>query len=273
MGVPGLMGVLERACGETGGVKRVVHMSELRGLCETVGRNVLAIDAMNMLFYLEGLEDGRGLEAELRHFCSLLHKHELKAACIFDSSKMSKQRKDRAADRRKQRTEALTEIGEMKKSKGYVPFTARKRHALLRSRTIHVNPQQVRDAQQLLSMSGVCTVFMAPDEADSVCVEWVEKGHAFGCVSNDSDMFVRGCPYVLRQFDPKRGTFEMWEITKVHNSLALTPEQFRTVCEHKPLVRRTHNELYGALTAFRGGQEEDSEPLTWRRRTPIRIET
>lgn len=269
MGVPGLIGVLERACGEVKGAKRVINMKQLQELCAEMGRSVIAVDAMNILFYLAGHEGSRGLEVELDHFCGLLRRHELKAACIFDSSRMSKQRKERAADRRQQRTAALSELQDMKKDKGFVPFAARKRHALLRSRTIHVDAEQVRAAQHRLSSSGVCTVFMAPDEADSVCVDWVDNGHAFGCVSNDSDMFVRGCRYVLRKYEPHAGTFELWDTECVYASLNLNEEQFRNVCQHSPSkVRRSHDELHSALTAFRDGELETE--WTWRRRTPVR---
>ena len=245
MGVQGLIGVLERTCG---GAKREVTGAALRALKAQAGQNsVLAVDAMNLLFYLAGLEGGLGLQGELEGFCTFLRNHDLRAACVFDSNKMSKPRKLLAQDRREQRTAALSELNGLKNIKGVIPFSARRRHALLRSRTIHVDAEQVRAAQTQLSTSGVCTVFMATDEADSVCVDLVTNGTAFACLSNDSDMFVRDCRYVLRKYRPAEGTFELWDTKRVYKELSVEAEEFQAVCAAAVAARHTHNELYAAL--------------------------
>jgi hypothetical protein len=246
MGVQGLIGVLERMCGAA--AKQTLNTEEVRERMEREnGKRILAVDAMNLLFYLAGLEKGRGLAEELDAFCAFLRAEGLTAACVFDSSKMSQKRHALAGDRRKQRTEAIQEIDGLRNANGVIPFSARRRHALLRSRTIHVNAAAVREAQDQLSRSGVCTVYMAVDEADSVCVDMVKNGVAFACLSNDSDMFVRGCPYVMRKYQPDTGTFEFWETAKVHNELAIDAERFRELCEAASAARSGHNELYRVM--------------------------
>ena len=113
MGVRGLIGVMDRMCGKK--AKREVvgkGLSELQN--EVAGdrgkKSVLVVDAMNLLFYLAGLENGLGVVKGLDFLCALLQDNGVQAVCVFDSNKMSKQRKTLANDRRKQRTEAIGEL-------------------------------------------------------------------------------------------------------------------------------------------------------------------
>jgi len=281
MGVRGLIGVLERTCGEK--AKRVVRgdgLSELRNQVEKDkgNRSVLAVDAMNLLFHLAGLENGPGVVEGLNVFCTLLREHGVKAVCVFDSNKMSKQRKTLASDRRKQRDEAIEELKKMESQHGAeVPHYVKRKREVLRSRTIHVGPKEVRAAWDQLSKSGVCTVLMAPDEADLVCVEMVQRGTAFACLSNDSDMFVHGCPRVLRQFDPIEGRFELWDTAVIYAGIGVTPERFVEMCEEATKAKYTHKELYEIMVSGVAQTEKKSErgmrmfeggsglELTWRR--------
>lgn len=277
MGVRGLIGVLDRTCGAT--AKRVVAGDGLLKLRNEAGgdrgdRSVLVVDAMNLLFHLAGLENGPGVVGGLDAFCTLLQDHGVRAVCVFDSNKMSKQRKTLANDRRKQRNEAIQELRKMEVQHGKeVPHYVKRKQAVLRSRTIHVGPAEVRAARDQLSKSGVCTVLMAPDEADSVCVEMVKCGTAFACLSNDSDMFVRGCPRVLRQFDPHAGGFELWDTAAIYTGIGVTPERFVAVCEEATESKYTHKELYEVfvfgsvqmLRAVRPMEGGSGIELTWRR--------
>jgi len=244
---------------------------------DTKSRSVLVVDAMNLLFHLAGLENGPGVVEGLNAFCTLLQIHELRAVCVFDSNKMSKQRKTLANDRRKQRDEAVKELEKIKEQHGVeVPHYVKRKHAVLRSRTIHVGAKEVRAAWDQLSKSGVCTVLMAPDEADSVCVDMVQRGTAFACLSNDSDMFIRGCPQVLRQFDPVKGRFELWDTAAIYATIGITPERFVAVCEEATKGKYTHNELYEVMLCGSAQSEKikrgvrlleggDRLELTWRR--------
>lgn len=279
MGVRGLIGVLERTCGDT--AKRVVtgaEVLELRNavaLGDTGKRSVLVVDAMNLLFHLAGLENGPGVVDGLNTLCTLLQIHGLRAVCVFDSNKMSKQRKTLANDRRKQRDEAVKELKNIKVQHGVeVPHYVKRKQAVLRSRTIHVGPKEVRAAWDQLSKSGVCTVLMAPDEADSVCVEMVQRGTAFACLSNDSDMFVRGCSRVLRQFDPHAASFELWDTATIYATIGVTPERFVAVCEEATKSKYTHKELYevfvfGSVQSVRATEGGSGLELTWRRSVKV----
>jgi 5'-3' exonuclease len=279
MGVPGLIGVIERVCGQSE-AKRTIDGGALRVLRNAEGgKGVLAVDAMNLLFYLAGLEDGRGLESELEAFCSVLRDSDIRAACVFDSNRLSKMRKARASVRRRQRNEALSELERVARTPSIASYADCRRQKLLRSRTIHVTPDEVRAAQLMLSKSGVCTVFMAPDEADAVCVDLVTKGTAFACLSNDSDMFVQGCKRVLRMYRPMedgRGTFELWETQMVYSEFGMTLGKFQEIC--KRVVSRPgragHEALYGALMGVHQSvaSSPSDDEMIWPRgeRLPLR---
>lgn len=281
MGVPGLIGVLERVCGHNTAAKRTVSVAELRVMQDKAGeRSVLAVDAMNLLFYLAGLDGGRGLEAELEAFCESLRESGLRAVCVFDSAQMSRVRQQRANVRRQQRTEALGELKMLEPGHRFIPFAERRREALLRSRSVFVDAAQVMAARDMLSKSGVCTVFVAPDEADSVCVDFVEQGIAFACLSNDSDMFVQGCRTVLRRYCPGREkddgavgatTFELWDTAAAQGMFGLNAERFRLICESvvAQAERTGHNALYKALMDCEDEKKGTAPPAVTPRTTDV----
>ena len=241
MGVRGLIGALRRIC--RGDELREVTVKEMQG--ETI-----AVDAMNLLFYMAA----RGpLEEEIDRFCRHLRVNEMRAACVFDSSRLSPERRQRATVRRRQRHDALSELARLEEAHGpVVPFYARRRQTMLRSRTVKVAPEAVRAAQTQMANSGVCTVWMAPDEADGICVDLVKSGAAYACLSNDSDMFVRGCPRVLREYKSVDGAFEIWDFASMLGTLGMEGEAFAGICSAASAAGHTHDQLHTALTAGGG---------------------
>jgi hypothetical protein len=252
MGVPGLIGVLERICGHERWIKMKVSTQKLKERAAIVGRtNVIAVDAMNFLFYLAGLKESRGYEEEVVGFCNLLREFGLKALCIFDSAELSEERQKRAKIRKAQRREATKELEESGDKEDLNNVMNARRLEVLRTRTICVTPSQVARAREIFEQSGVCEVVEAPDEADTECVDAVNNRRAFACLSNDSDMFVTGCSRILRMYSPGENTFELWDVKRLYNYLHLSQEQFSELVKMPEGERRSHSELYNVITGRR----------------------
>ena len=66
MGVPGLIGVLERMFGTDVWIKQRASLHELAEHANVSGsKKIIAIDAMNFLFYLAGIKGSRGVGSDL----------------------------------------------------------------------------------------------------------------------------------------------------------------------------------------------------------------
>jgi len=81
----------------------------------------------------------------------------------------------------------------------------------------------------LLQALGV-TYIVAPGEADAMCAQMVLKRKAHACASDDSDMFVYGCPRVLRHLNLLDQTIVMYDMSKILDLLGITMNEFRQIC-------------------------------------------
>ena len=248
MGVPGLIGVLERIFGNDEWIKQQSSLKQLAERANINGqKKIIAVDAMNFLFYLAGLKTTRGVKVELTEFCEMMAGAGLRALFVFDNANLSEERKRRARVRKEQRKDALSKLQGTDQINGFERANKARKLEVLRTRTICVTPNEIAEARQVLTQSGVCTVLECADEADSVCADAVRSGVATWCLSNDSDMFVDGCPRILRMYDPATGCFDEWDTTRIFNALRITKEEFGMRVKSRDGQRLTHGQMFEAL--------------------------
>jgi hypothetical protein len=70
----------------------------------------------------------------------------------------------------------------------------------------------------------------APDEADILCAKLVIKKAAYACLSEDMDMFVYGCPRVLRYLSLVNKTVVLYDYKNILLDLNLTSNEFKEIC-------------------------------------------
>ena len=59
---------------------------------------------------------------------------------------------------------------------------------------------------------------IAEGEADKLCAELVINKTAYACMSDDMDLFVYGCPIVLRLFNISRRNVVRYDLQKILSS-------------------------------------------------------
>ena len=69
----------------------------------------------------------------------------------------------------------------------------------LKKKFIHICKKDIEMVKNLIHSYGA-TYFDAPYEADQICALLTIKGKVWACLSEDTDMFVYGCPRVIRYF-------------------------------------------------------------------------
>lgn len=70
----------------------------------------------------------------------------------------------------------------------------------------------------------------ADGEADEVCAYYVVNNKAWACLSDDTDMFLYGCPRVLRQLNLWNESVLLYIHSEILNELDLTQEEFNELC-------------------------------------------
>ena len=101
--------------------------------------------------------------------------------------------------------------------------------AHLEKKFVRVKNKQIRDVKNLFKNMGI-TYFDAPGEADILCARMVIKKQAYACVSDDMDMFVYGCPRVIRYLNINLEDCCMYNLKSILKKLNMKQNDFTEMC-------------------------------------------
>jgi len=100
---------------------------------------------------------------------------------------------------------------------------------ILKKQFIYINKEKIDSVKNLIRAYGA-TYYDAPGEADELCASLVIKNKVWGCLSEDMDMFVYGCPRILRYFSLLNHTLVMYDLEEILNKLGLKQKELREIC-------------------------------------------
>ncbi|XP_040211059.1 flap endonuclease 1-like [Rana temporaria] len=91
-------------------------------------------------------------------------------------------------------------------------------------------PERHGDLKKLLSLLGV-PVIQAPSEAEATCAALVEKGRAWGAVTEDMDALPFGCTRLIRNLKAdKKKDIEEYYLPDILKKLQMTQKEFIDLC-------------------------------------------
>ena len=92
-----------------------------------------------------------------------------------------------------------------------------------------VSKNDIENVKKLIKLFGL-TYITADGEADEICAKLVICEKAYACLSEDTDLFVYGCPRVLRYISLRNHTVVIYHTNKILKELKLEMENFREMC-------------------------------------------
>jgi hypothetical protein len=95
----------------------------------------------------------------------------------------------------------------------------------LKRQFIRVTEEDIRKTKDLMDTHKI-TYYESPGEADELCAYLVKSRKAWGCLSDDMDMFLYGCQYVLRNISLIHHTVLFYNTRKILNELEMTEKEF-----------------------------------------------
>ena len=98
----------------------------------------------------------------------------------------------------------------------------------LKKQFIHIKNNDIRKVKELMDAYGVAH-YDAPGEADKICAYMVESGKAWGCLSDDMDMFAYGCKRVLRHMSLIHHTVIVYDLDDILRDLKMSTDDFRKI--------------------------------------------
>jgi flap endonuclease-1 len=99
----------------------------------------------------------------------------------------------------------------------------------LQKQTVQLNKEKIETVKALIRAFGA-TYSDAPGEADELCALLVIKKKVWACLSEDMDLFVYGCPRVLRYFSLISHTVVLYHSKGIYNEINMTHKEFQEVC-------------------------------------------
>ena len=199
-----------------------IHLSKLTG-------KKLVIDVS---IYLYKFLSENALMENMYLFISILKKYDISPIFIFDG-KPPPEKKQLLIKRLIDKMEAekkylnikedlLSETNEEKKEEKIVEME------LLKKQFIRVKDDDVCKVKQLFDAYGV-SYFVAPCEADQLCAYLNKTEQVWGCVSDDMDMFLYGCNYVIRHISLLNHTAVLYDRNKILSDLNMSSQIFNEI--------------------------------------------
>jgi hypothetical protein len=107
----------------------------------------------------------------------------------------------------------------------------------LKRQIVRIRDDDIVKVKKLMDAYGI-TYYDAPGEADRLCAYLLKNGKAWGCISDDMDMFLYGCPFVMRNLSLMNHTILLYDTNIILSELEMTEKQF---CEIMVLSGTDYN--------------------------------
>lgn len=222
MGIKHLNRYLRTNCSNTS-IKKV-HLKSLSG-------KTVVIDASIYLYKFLG---DNALMENMYLFISILKSYKIIPIFIFDG-KPPPEKNDLLKLRRLEKKEAEQKYLQLDKiinqEKGIEldeKNEIKTEMERLKKQFIRLRDDDIKKIKNLFDAYGV-NYYDANGEADKLCAYLVNIGKAWGCFSDDMDMFLYGCSYVLRHLSLLNHTAILYNKSSILNDLEMTEIDFREI--------------------------------------------
>jgi len=229
---------------------RKMHLSELKG-------KTIAVDTS---IYLYKFMADNTLTEHFYLMISLFRHYNIVPIFVFDG-KPPKEKRELLLKRRQQRKASEEQYNKLKEEYDAMNDSAdekvelRKELDLLKRESTSISYDNLATTKSLITAYGA-KYEQAEGEADVLCIQLVLSGKAWGCMSDDMDMFVYGCPRVFRHFSLVNHNVIFYDFSAMLGDLKMDVHTFREIavlsgtdynCDNKTSLCETI-ELYEKYT-------------------------
>ena len=222
MGIPNLNRYLKQHCKSS---INMIELSELKG-------KVIVID---ISIYLYRYVAENALVENVYLLLSIFRHYNIRPIFIFDGMPPDEKLellKKRKADKVKSEAE-YNELKKKLSQSNSLSFEEKQEITssmdALKKKFVYLTKNHIQITKQLINSYGA-TYIDAPGEADGLCASFVLSGKAWGCMSDDMDMFVYGCPRILRYTSLLNHTAVLYDVYGILHTLNMTHDEFKDVC-------------------------------------------
>ena len=188
---------------------------------------VIVIDASIYMYKYAG--EQRLVEGMYQLISTLLY-YNITPLFVFDGASPTEKKElvaDRHIKKRAAKKEYYTVLESIKDNK----ITPTIYHTILNLKKtfVRLKKEDYNTICTMIDLFGL-NYITAEKEADELCAKLVIEGKAWACMSEDTDMFVYGCPRVLRYVNLIQQTVAMYDMKSILRELNMTQEEFTKIC-------------------------------------------
>ena len=119
----------------------------------------------------------------------------------------------------------------------------------LKRQTIFITREKIEQVKNIIRMSGA-TYYDAPQEADELCSILNIREQVWGCMSEDMDMFIYGCPRIIRYFNANKQIVKLYNIKNILFELNVSFNDFKQICILSGTDYNTYNNKYNLVKSI-----------------------
>ena len=160
-------------------------------------------------------------------FISILKKYEITPIFIFDG-KPPPEKKELLIKRRIEKLEAEQKYNDLQKQMEGLTEEKILEMENLRKQFIRITEEDITKVKLLLEAYSV-RYYDSPYEADQLCAHFVKERIAWGCITDDMDMFLYGCTNVIRHISLLNHTAVIYDFQMILRDLQMSEDNFREI--------------------------------------------
>jgi hypothetical protein len=157
---------------------------------------------------------------------SVFRHYSINPVFVFDG-KPPIEKKDLLIKRKQEKQAAEDKYNELKheaEDSGLTPVLVHEMENLKRQ-FVRVSDADIQGAKALMRAYGI-TYFESRGESDQLCAYLVKHNYAWACMSDDMDMFLYGCPRVLRHMSLAKHDVVFYDTEKILADLDMSQDTF-----------------------------------------------
>ena len=187
---------------------------------------------VDISIYLYKYEAENALIENMYLLLAIFRKYNIIPIFIFDG-KTPNEKKQLIQQRFEYKIEAENEYNIMKQKLLYLEDDEKQdvmeTMNKLKKKMVYINKEKIGKVKDLIRFYGA-SYYDAPNEADELCALLVIQKKVWACLSEDMDMFVYGCPRVLRYFSLLNHTVVLYSYKGILQELNISSNNFKEIC-------------------------------------------
>ena len=222
-----------------------IHLSELKN-------KKISVD---ISIYLYNFERNGNLINKMYEMIDIFKFYNIIPVFIFDGKppdekKYILQERRKQKEKNKEKIQELTNIlnntlNQNEEEKNNILLNIDK----LKRQTIFMTREKIEQVKNIIRVSGA-TYYDAPQEADELCSILTIREQVWGCMSEDMDMFIYGCPRIIRYFNIFNKTAKLYNIKNILFELNVSFNDFKQICILSGTDYNVYNNKYNLVKSI-----------------------